>query len=401
MNILFLSELFYPNGGGAELASYLYARLLASKGFNVTVITNKFSGEEEYFKNENLTVYRLSLFRESKSAKYSVLKRFDILLSTCLHKMMKWADIIYIPRFWYSAIPVAKNLGKPVIVHLHDYIVTCPLANLYDLPKGRVCERSFCSPTCIYSYERSKGESLASALSSTALNSTIGRYMGWLANLSDALVCVSEAQRKLIAARAPLLSNRLHVIYNPLPEVSYVPLEGDDFAYFGGSSPLKGFHVLYEALKKINDGKITVEATGFPVSKNSVSRLLNGISIEKYGWVRQEVLEKIYRSSRAIIIPSLNPEPLPFVTYEALLRGRLVIASNIGGIPEQTNSYLGCFLFPPGNHEKLASILQYVSSMDREEVLKIGQQNRSVFLSKNQNQKCLDSFIKILKSLHN
>ena len=122
MNILFLSELFYPYGGGAELATYLYAKLLNKAEFKVVVVTNRFAGESEVLKNGNLTVYRLPLFKKGGSVKYSVLKRFDVLLSSFMRKMVKWADAVYIPRFWYSAIPLAKAYGKPVITHLHDYI---------------------------------------------------------------------------------------------------------------------------------------------------------------------------------------------------------------------------------------------------------------------------------------
>lgn len=38
MNVLFLSELFYPHGSGAELATYLYADLLSKSDFNFRVI---------------------------------------------------------------------------------------------------------------------------------------------------------------------------------------------------------------------------------------------------------------------------------------------------------------------------------------------------------------------------
>jgi hypothetical protein len=51
MNILFLSELFYPHGG-AELATYLYAKLLSEAGFNAVVITNRFTGESDVSKKE-------------------------------------------------------------------------------------------------------------------------------------------------------------------------------------------------------------------------------------------------------------------------------------------------------------------------------------------------------------
>jgi hypothetical protein len=62
VKILFLSELFYPYGGGAELATYLYAKLLSRAGFNVVVVTNRFSGEPDFSNNEGFAVYRLPLF---------------------------------------------------------------------------------------------------------------------------------------------------------------------------------------------------------------------------------------------------------------------------------------------------------------------------------------------------
>ena len=79
MNILFLSELFYPHGGGAELATYLYAKLLTEAGFNVVVVTNRFTGELEVSKSKNLIVYRLPLFDGTESVKYSILRRVDVL----------------------------------------------------------------------------------------------------------------------------------------------------------------------------------------------------------------------------------------------------------------------------------------------------------------------------------
>jgi hypothetical protein len=53
VNILFLSELFYPHGSGGELATYLYAKLLSEAGINVIVITNRFAGEPDVSKKEN------------------------------------------------------------------------------------------------------------------------------------------------------------------------------------------------------------------------------------------------------------------------------------------------------------------------------------------------------------
>ncbi|MHA1832377.1 MAG: hypothetical protein ACTSV7_00160 [Candidatus Baldrarchaeia archaeon] len=86
MNILFLSELFYPHGGGAELATYLYAKLLSKSGFNVVVITNKFKSENDASREEGVNVYRLPLFYGVGGDKYSILARFDVLSSSFMKK---------------------------------------------------------------------------------------------------------------------------------------------------------------------------------------------------------------------------------------------------------------------------------------------------------------------------
>jgi glycosyltransferase involved in cell wall biosynthesis len=401
MNVLFLSELFHPHGSGAEFATYLYANLLSEVGFNVVVVTNGFDGEPEVSKKGNLAIYRLPLFKEMESVKYSILKRVDVLLSGFARKMMKWADVIYIPRFWFSAIPLAKIYGKPVITHLHDYIPVCPLANLYETPEETVCSCNslFCSARCIYMYERDRGRALVENLKSIMLNSTFGRYAGKLVSLSDAIICVSKGQRNLIVARTPSLYPRIHVVYNPLPDLSYTPLEGDDFVYFGGSSTTKGFRVLNQALAEIAGKKMTVRVAGFAQFTNEIVQLSNGVRIEKYGRIYDEALQNAYRSSRAVIFPSICPEPSPYVIYEALLRGRIVIASNIGGIPEQVDNCPGCFLFSPGNHRELADLIQHVSFLNRNEASELGRQNRQVVLSKDQNENSLSNFIRIVENL--
>ena len=135
-----LSEIFYPHGGGAELATYLYAKLLSkTPGFKVTVVTNQFSGEPAFSEDEGFAVYRLSSLLGGESIKYSVLQRVDVLLTTFMRKLIKSSDVVYIPRFWFSAIPLAKSFGKSVITHLHDYIPICPLAVRYDSTNNTVC----------------------------------------------------------------------------------------------------------------------------------------------------------------------------------------------------------------------------------------------------------------------
>lgn len=403
MNILFLSELLHPHGGGAELATHLYARILSKAGFNVVVVTNRFAGESKVSKNGNLTVYRLPLLKRSGSVKYSVLPRFDVLFSSFMKKLMKWAGTVYIPRVWYSAIPLAKSYGKPVIVHLHDYISSCPLSNVYDVSEGAICNRNslLCSPRCIYVYEKIKGRGFVETIISTALNSAL-RCLGNLVKLSDAVICVSKAHRNITIRRAPSLCAKTHVIYNPLPELSYVEIEGDDFGYFGGLNYVKGFRTLYHALeliRQVNPRTIKIHATKFPQSAKHLAKSLKRLGIFPYEKLNYNQYEKLYGQIRAVIVPSVWPEPLPYLVSEAILRGRIVVASNVGGIPEQVEGCKGALLCEAGNYRQLAEAIESVKNLNRETIIDLGFRNRETFLKRFDDDTTIKRFIRVLEHL--
>jgi len=393
--------LFYPHGSGGELATYLYARLLSEAGINVIVITNRFAGEPDVSKNGKLTVYRLPLLKRGGSIKYSILQRFDILFSSFIRKMFRWADVVYVPRFWYSAIPLAKAHGKPVLTHLHDYIPICPLSNIYDISKDTVCNHNsmLCPPTCIYIYEKTQGRGFTQTLTSIALNSTVGRYFGKLVKFSDAIICVSEAQRGIIIKEEPSLQEKTYVIYNPLPKPSYIKMEGEDFGYFGGSNPLKGFHILCQALTKINTKRPIIHATGFFNPAKYARRLSNKLRISFYERLDCKQFEKLYERICAVIVPSIWPEPLPYAVGEALLKGRVLIASRIGGIPEQAEGCKGAFLFEAGNYYELAEKLEYASGLSKETLKDLGTSNRETFMKRFNNEKSISNFINVCEKL--
>jgi len=398
-----MSELFYPHGGGAELATYLYAKLLSERGFRIVVVTNRFDGEPSISKSENMTVRRLALFEGSGSMKYSTLLRTDVLLSSAIKRLIAWADVVYIPRFWFSAILLAKAYKKTVVTHLHDYIPVCPLSNLFDVSKNVTCnkKRFVCSQKCIYAYERASNRSFLGAMESTLLNSTFGWFYTKLIGLSDAVVCVSKAQKHLILENHAILPSKVYVIYNPLPYITETSLEvqGDDFGYFGGPSYMKGFHVLYKAAALVKSIKpVIIHATKFS-NASKQGELLNHLGILTYGKLGHEEYRALYKQIRTVIIPSVWAEPLPYVVSEAVMGGRIVIASRVGGIPEQVEGCEGTFLFEPGDYKALAKDILYVGSLSKEKTVELGAKNREFILKKFNNEKIVGEFIGLLKKV--
>ena len=260
MNVLFLSELIYPHGSGAEFSTYRWAQLLAESGCKVKILTHRFPGELPRTELGNLTIFRRELLSLRSSMKYSMLVRLDVLVSNLLRRLLSWADIVYIPRFWYSAIPIAKAYRKRVITHLHDYQPICSLATMYDLSRNTICGPHFlCNPKCLVAFERNLGRGWKTTFMSSMLNSIAWRGVGKLAALSDSLICVSKAQLEIISRHSVAIRNRCSVVHNPLPDRPEIEKTGEDFGYFGGPSILKGVNLLLQALEQTNQ-PITLHA---------------------------------------------------------------------------------------------------------------------------------------------
>jgi glycosyltransferase involved in cell wall biosynthesis len=404
MRILFLTELFYPHGSGAELATFLYGRLLGEEAIDVKVLTNRFPGEPFFSEEGSLQVYRLPLFGEPTSMKYSIFKRLDVMASSFFNKLLSWADVVYVPRFWFTAIAWAKARGKPVVVHMHDYISVCSLSTLFDETKSQICSKGgiACSPKCLYSFEKAHGRNFGQTLSSMVLNSTVGRYLPKLMMLADAVICVSSKQKELIIDRGSPFRGKTHVIYNPFPKYSDNEIEGEDFGYFGGPDVLKGFNVLVNAVSQINRTKLgspRIQCTKFGSLREDFVRRLEQIGFSLHRKLEVTELEQLYRKVKAVLVPSIWNEPWPYVVVEALIRGRFVIASKIGGMPEQLEGCKGSILFGPGDTNALTESIEEVGNMAKDEIVDLGCRNRGTFLSRFNNDSSIKKFISICENL--
>jgi len=399
VNILFLSELFYPHGGGAELATYLYAKLLSQKGFKVKVVTNRFTKELGASQDRNLIVYRLPLF-SGLGSKFSVLLKPEIIYSSFLRKLVKWADVVYVPRLWFSAIPLAKAYKKAVIVHIHDFIPICPLSVLYDFTKNAICQsNASCSASCIYFFEMHRKRGLIKSAASMVANQFFKKFANTIVKYADAIVCVSRAQRDILAKYDPRIAEKLRVIYNPLPNLHSVDVNGHDFGYLGGKSPLKGFTVLQQAIRELESLSIVIHAAGFSRLADEKIEEYKRLGMLVYKRLNYSEQEFFYRKIRGIIFPSIVLEPLPYTTAEALLRARILIASRVGGIPEQVAGCKGVFLFESGNYVELAETLRYVNDLSKEEATDLGFQNREVFTKTHKNEATIRKFTDLITSL--
>jgi len=248
-------------------------------------------------------------------------------------------------------------------------------------------------------YERIQGRDVTSSLISTFLNSITFQWP-FLVSLSDKIICVSNGQREIIVNKNPHLINKIEVIYNPLPECDPIEIQGDDYGYLGGDTRIKGFHVLHSAIKEVNKNKlpITLHATNFSrIPKTSI--IFDNAKIKFYPKLQSELLNGLYKKLRAIVFPSVCPEPSPYVPIETLLKGRIVIASDLSGLREIAGTCKGAFFFEPGNSKALAEQIEYVSGLSREVIADITAQSRTTFSQNFSDEKTFTNFNNLCNKL--
>ena len=128
-SILVVIPTYWPEGSGGTLATHLIIKLLSqTRSFDITVLTG--TRNPEAVPGVRFIVDPFVKLVE---------KRFSIprLVKNRYGKLIEKHDVIY-TVYAYPFIPVAKKLGKRVIVHLHDYRPVSPssviLANQAENP---------------------------------------------------------------------------------------------------------------------------------------------------------------------------------------------------------------------------------------------------------------------------
>ena len=355
MKILIYTHPFAPVVGGAETYVMLLARGLSilanSSTFEVTVTTPTLAGD---FDDSKLT--------------FRVVRQPNLLT---LANLIRKADVIQLVGPCFLPLLIAWFLRKPVVVEHHGYPPACPNGLLFHEPTKAVCPGYF---------RLRRYRECLRCNSGTA---------GWLRSLQ--MLLLTFPRRWLcqhVAVNAPISEHvrkrlelpRSQVIYYGIPvtpsdeETRFInPSNGRPlcFAYVGRLVSLKGLPLILEAAK-------TLQRTGYSFrlrfvgdgpEKAELRRLTEELELENYveftGFITGPVFQAAMKDIAAVVMPSVWEETAGLAAIEQMMRGRLVIASDIGGLGEVVDD---CGLrFPAGNTEALAQCMKSV--LDHPEII--------------------------------
>lgn len=393
--ILIISERWWRDGTGGIMASHLIAQVLQSLGFKLTVVHG--TREPERIDNINY-VYTCLLSVRDKHRLWTnclLLSR-----STWFLKALRECDVVYIPRYCYPIIPVAKKLGKRVIVHFHDYQ---PVSYNSIVFSGRGIHAGVSRNVNFIDFEILEHGNIVRALVA-GFTSPMNRLCKVWLRKADAMICVSERLAEIISRLAPELMDKLKVVYNTLPDISPArkKLSNTAFLYLGGDSYVKGFHIFIRASQEIVKrnyyGIKFLVAGNFRDNNRLLVRRLNSISdaYSLLGHLSREEVLKLHSRSHALLFPSICEEPLPYAVLESMIMGTLPIASRVGGVPEIVEgTFAENYMFTPNDADELAKRMECVLSMSVEQLTNIGLSLREAVLRRFNQESIREKLVKV------
>lgn len=132
-------------------------------------------------------------------------------------------------------------------------------------------------------------------------------------------------------------------------------------AFVGRLDMRKGIGDLIDAVARLRDMDPLILLAGEGAAREALTRRAQaaGVRIRFLGGIAQPALAEVYGSADVFALPS-HREGLPTVVCEAMLCGRVVVASRAGGIPEIVRDGETGFLHDVGDVEIIAGLLRRV-----------------------------------------
>lgn len=251
--------------------------------------------------------------------------------------LLLWADVIDLAGPSLLPLVLAKLLGKPTVLEHHGYQAVCPNGLLVFGPRHNVCPGYFMAGRYGKCVECNEGE-MGLAGSVRKLLLTFPRR--WLAKKATVNVGVSP----YVADRVEL--PRTVAIWNGVT-ASPKPLSNEElgvdsppicFGYLGRLVTEKGLPVLLRASRELaaKGYQFRLRIVGDGPERRNLVTLSQEYGLadrtEFVGPVPASAIRQTLHGVSIVVIPSVWEDVAPLVAIEQMMEGRLLIASDIGGL---------------------------------------------------------------------
>ncbi len=384
MHIVQLSDFYRPVIGGLERHVETLSHELIRLGHTVTVVTLRIGDDPAEEILDGVRVIRIRGWSRYLAALYAdathpfhptvpdpgvmaALRRVIQRERPAVVHSQGWLEYSYFPLHH-------RQRGPAHVVTLHDYGLACPKKTLQrvtrraansaggsqsELPAApragrcsgpRLAKCLACAPE---QYGVLKGAAITTGLrASRILHGRADRYIAITTAVADGSRQALPSRSEIVVIPT-MVPNGLPALARSTPRPAFLPSDDGYLMFVGALGRHKGVDVLLEARRRMRNGPPLV-LIGTP--RPDTPRIDDPQVVIARNVPSAQVMASWAGASIAVV-PSVWNEPLGQVAVEAMLLGRAVVASDVGGLRDVVKHGTTGLRVPPGDPGALAAAL--------------------------------------------
>jgi glycosyltransferase involved in cell wall biosynthesis len=367
MKVLQMNKFLY-GGGGPETVMFRTTALLREHGHEVAYFAmqhprNEPCAEAKYFPPRRSYTAEASRVMQARSAASSI---YSFAARRSLRRLLaeNRPDVAHLHNVYHQlTLSVVDELaahGVPMVMTVHDYKPVCPSYQAYiDHQPCRRCVTGH--PGHVIAHRCIKGSTSASVIAS--LEAVLTRTRRLYMRIGTFIVPSHHCGQMLIAGGFP--AERIRLIPNFVESGQFAdresirPADRPNLLFVGRLEEAKGIDVLLEAADRLA-GTVEISVVGDGPWRAQVEAADRAGRLRYLGRQDWPQIASLMDQASAIVLPSVVEENCPMVVLEAGARGRPVVTSDRGGLPELVDDGQDGLLVPAGDAAELANAMSRV-----------------------------------------
>ena len=350
--------------GGASNLAVLSADLLQKAGVAVTYFAGDDAGSDPpapetvnlaarpLMQQSRLGAFASGLYsRQAHASLKDLISRVDT--EGTIYHVHGWSKILS-PSIFRALWPVRER----VVLHAHDYFLSCPNGGFANYRKNQVCPLAPMSMACLTTNCDKRGYHEKIWRSARHL---VREHYYPVRQVAANIVVVHQRMRDYFE-RGQVQTSNIETIRNPVEPFLARPTDPwkkRDFFFVGRLEPEKGFE---DAAIAARLAGVKLHIIGEGAGRARLEKDFPEVMI--YGWKSKDEMRAILEEARALVVSSRVPEPFGLAALEAVTSGIPVILPDAALLGEEIAT-LGCGLtFQSGKVETLASGIRRLASDD-------------------------------------